>query len=482
MSPEKNKPNLLILTPDQYRADYISAYGHPTIGTKNIDRLAREGVRFDKLYCAAPLCGPSRISFATSMRFSEHGRRNYASCIDYNVPNLVSTLRGEGYRAGMFGKNHLFLTDQLPLAWDELHEVCLGNYDRHPDYHKSFSAFPLADDHEYNITAQLADEAVDFIDRCPDDQPFFCWVNWQDPHPAFTCPEPYASLFNPDDIELPASWTREDKTKPQKLENWRVNSAAIDCTEAEARKAIATYMGQCRYVDDQVGKLVDHLERTGKLENTVILFFSDHGELLGDYGVFHKIPVFHESLARIPGIMRLPRGMAKPCVFDGLAEEVDLAPTLLDFLGLDRPASMVGQSWRGDIESGHVRGRSSALVEAGIQIPTQQEPIPGANQRAPFQPNNYGPGAMVTDGRYKLSMYCDDRHELYDLETDPGEVQNLWDNPDYADIQKRLNELLVQRLLGVGLRPAGPWPGPGVDVRESPPESRNSQWHGSGQI
>jgi len=294
------KFNLLILTPDQYRADYIGCYGHPSIGTTHIDRLAQEGVRFDRCYCSSPLCGPSRISFATSMRFSEHNRRNYWSTINYHVPNLVSSLKNDGYRTGMFGKNHLFLYDQLHEAWDELHERCLGNYDNHPQYTRSHSAFPLEDDHHYNITSLLADETIDFIERNPADQPFFCWVNWQDPHPAFTCPEPYASMFDPAAIKLPKNWMRKTEGKPVRLDNWRINSRSHECSDEEARKAIAMYMGQCRYVDDQVGKIMQSLERMGQLENTIILFWGDHGELLGDFGVFHKLSLFYESLTRIP--------------------------------------------------------------------------------------------------------------------------------------------------------------------------------------
>jgi arylsulfatase A-like enzyme len=168
--------------------------------------------------------------------------------------------------------------------------------------------------------------------------------------------------------------------------------------------------------------------------------------------------------------------MVQPFVFRGLVEAVDLAPTLLEALGIPAPQSMAGRSWQGDILAGRGAGRESVLVEAGLQIPTAPGPVPGAGQRAPFAPNNYGPGAMVTDGRYKLSMYADDRPELYDLARDPHEMENLYGAPAYAAVQARLTELLVQRVLGAGLRPAGPWTGPGIDVRENPPEARPAAW------
>ena len=376
----------------------------------------------------------------------------------------------------MFGKNHLFHYDQLREAWDELHEICLGNYDDHHNYKRSYSAFELEENHPYNITGQLSDEAIDFIGRQKDDEPFFCWVNWQDPHPAFTCPEPYASMFDPDDMELPPNWKPDYSTKPRKLENWQINSLAHKCTEKEAREAIAMYMGQCRYVDDQVGKLVKYLEDSGKLDNTMVVFLGDHGELLGDHGVFHKLPLFYECLSRIPAIIRYPKGMAKPFAFDGLVEQVDLAPTILEGLGVEIPQSMVGESFHEAIVCGDGSGRESALVEAGLQLPTAKGPVPGVNQRAPHIPNSYGPGAMVCDRQYKLSMYCDDKHELYDLQNDPHEMVNLYGNAEYADVQAKMMEIFVKRTLSVGVRPDGAWRGEGVDVRRNPIECREPKW------
>jgi arylsulfatase A-like enzyme len=376
----------------------------------------------------------------------------------------------------MFGKNHVFLYDQLEQIWDEAHEICLGNYDDHPQSKRSYSSFALEDDHRYNITASLADEAIDFIRRSPESQPFFCWVNWQDPHPAFTCPEPYASMFDPAEVVLPLTWNRPTQDKPRKLDNWRINSRANECTEDELRRAIATYMGQCKYVDDQIGRLIDHLEQTGRLEDTLVVFLSDHGEFLGDFGVVHKLPLFYECLTRTPAIMRYPQGTLDPFVFDGLVEQVDLAPTILEALGISVPQSMVGRGLYQQILRADGTGRETVLVEAGLQLPTSSGPIPGVNHRAPVVPNSYGPGAMVGDGRFKLSMYADDRHELYDLQSDPLEEHNLYGRAGHAEIQIRLMETLVQRTLGVGVRPDGEWTADCVDMRRSPPEARETRW------
>ena len=448
------KYNLLIITPDQMRADYLGCYGHHGIGTKHIDALAQNGVRFDRCYCAAPLCGPSRISFATSTYFSEHNHRNYWSTISPGVPNIVKSLKQEGYRTGMFGKNHLFTYDRLPEVWDELDEICVGNYDGHPDYEHSFSSFTLAEDDEYNITGRLTDETISFIEDSK--QPFFAWVNYQDPHPAFCCPEPYASMFDPDDIELPETYENyDDNTQPQRNEVWRAHSEMEFCTDEDMKRTIAYYMGQVRYVDDSVGRIVDALKQTGKEKDTVILFFSDHGELLGDYGMTHKNPTFYDCLTRIPTIIVAPEGRWQGVCFNGLTEEVDLTPSILDILGIDIPPTMVGRSWVNDLDNKDYSGKDTILCEAGAGAPTLRAPIEGLVLKAPRLPTSFGPGAMIRKGDMKLSIYADDRCELYDLSVDPNELNNLYDDPSCANVRSELTLALLRRVLSVKIRDVG---------------------------
>jgi arylsulfatase A-like enzyme len=469
---------LLIVTPDQLRADYLSCYGHPTIGTRHTSRLAREGVRLDAAYCASPLCGPSRISFATSTYVGEHGHRNYGSTISPDVPNLVTALKSAGFRTGMFGKNHLFTYNRLGEVWDELDEICLGNYDGHPKFRNAFSSFTLQADHPYNITARLTDETIDFMQRAGRRRGgrFVAWVNYQDPHPAFCCPPPYDRMFDGDTVTLPPTWGAYDaQAQPLRNEVWRRHSRMDKCDERAMRRAIATYMGQVRYVDDSLGRMLDFLDASGLAADTLVLFFSDHGELLGDYGMTHKNPTFYDCLTRIPVLLRHPAGRWAGTTFRGLVEEVDLAPTLLETLGVAVPPTMVGRSLRPALDAGDDAGRESILCEAGGGAPTWRRPIPRANLKAPFAPTSFGPGAMVRRGDWKLSVYHDDRCELYNLADDPHELRNRFDDASCRAVRADMLLLLAQRLLGVKVRDVGlKWPAqaPAVDIRFEPLEGQ----------
>lgn len=469
--------NLVIITPDQMRADYLGCYGHPSIGTRNLDHLAEEGVRFDQCYCAAPLCGPSRISFATSTYFSEHNHRNYGSTISPSVPNLITSLKQAGYRTGMFGKNHLFTYGRLGEVWDSLDEICLGNCDNHEKYDHSFTSFTMEEDHPYNITGRLTTETIDFMEQT--EGPFVAWVNYQDPHPAFACPKPYDTLFDPKDVIVPQSFYGYQKEKePVRNEVWRIHSEMELCGEEEIRKAISMYMGQIRYVDDSVGRIMEYLEQAGKKENTLVVFFSDHGELLGNHGMTHKNPTFYDCLSRIPVIMRFPDGAFRGTTFRGLVEEVDLSPTILEALGIDIPRTMVGTSWLSALKAGDDSGKETVLCEAGVAAPTCRKAVDGMKIKAPFAPTSYGCGAMIRKGDWKLSLYTDDRGELYHVTEDPEEMENRYEDPSCMEIRQELTLLLCKRIMGVKVREirSDAYPAPWdpawypVDVRQEPLE------------
>ena len=201
-----------------------------------------------------------------------------------------------------------------------------------------------------------------------------------------------------------------------------------------------------------MGRLCDALKENGQDKKTVILFFSDHGELLGDYRMTHKNPTFYECLSHIPAILVHPDGRWKNTVFGGLTEEVDMVPTLLEILGVQIPPTMVGRSWVQALDAGDDTGRDTILCEAGGGCPTCQEPIEGFTITAPHAPTSFGPGAMIRRGNLKLSVYADDLGELYDLEKDPHELHNLYHDDSYRAVRDEMTLLLLKRVMSVKVR------------------------------
>jgi arylsulfatase A-like enzyme len=188
----------------------------------------------------------------------------------------------------------------------------------------------------------------------------------------------------------------------------------------------------------------------------------------------HKLPVFYDDLTKIPVILRHPQGKWAGARFGGLAEEVDLAPTLLEILGVAAPPTMVGRSWVKALDAGDDRGRETVLCEAGGGAPTWKESDPEVELKAPFAPTSFGPGAMLRKAGWKLSFYADDRCELYNLEEDPHELQNLYGVPALAELQAGLTCELLRRVLSVKTRDVGlnwDYPEYPVDVRFEPLEN-----------
>ena len=311
-----------------------------------------------------------------------------------------------------------------------------GNYDGHPKYTNSFSSFTLEKNHPFNITERLTSEGIDFIERNRK-KPFLLWINYQDPHPAYCCPEPYSSMYNPEEIKLSAAVTDYNPAKqPVRNTTFRAHSEMDLCDDDCLKKSIAHYMGQITYVDDNVGRLFNKLKELNLETETIILFFSDHGELLGDYGMTHKNPTFYECLSSIPAILVHPSGEWKGISYTGLVEEVDMTPTLLDLLGLEIPKTMVGKSLVPSMKNKTFEGKESVLCEAGGGAPTCKTVMEGYRQTAPHAPTSFGPGAMIRWKDFKLSVYADDNAELYNLASDPLELNNLYDDPSILNYRR----------------------------------------------
>ena len=212
--------------------------------------------------------------------------------------------------------------------------------DDHPAYRRSWSSGPLDEASPWNLTERLTTAGLNYLDRrSVINEPFFLTLNYQDPHPYFTAPEPYASLFSPDQFDLPENFrTAPVAAEPERLGIWREHSRSNEASETDFKKAMAMYCGQIRYVDDQVGRVFRKLEELEILDQTIVLFWSDHGEFIGDYGVTHKMAAYYDSMVRIPMVLWDPSGTISRGENDELVEGMDIFATILDLCGIDQPA------------------------------------------------------------------------------------------------------------------------------------------------
>ena len=455
-------PNLLWICTDQQRYDTIHTLNNPHIHTPNIDRLVSEGVAFTHAFCQSPICTPSRASFLTGMYpGSVHGCMNGNDRWSENAPLVTKLLKDAGYTCGLSGKLHLAGAQGRvePRPQDDGYSVFHWSHGAHdwwePGEHEYADwlrdqGYILGDmlkqpeqiPPQLHQTTWCADRAIDFIEAQAGGQWLFS-VNFFDPHPPFDPPQEYfdrydmnalpGPLFREGDLEAQARLTGIDfQNKPRRPE------------EFDAQRIKAAYYGMIELIDDNVGRLLDALERTGQRKNTLIIFMSDHGETLGDHGLVAKGCRFYEGLVRVPLIVSWPGQFAPGRVSDALVELIDVAPTLLDVVGLPKPERMQGRSLLPMLKGETDTHREFVRCEYYRALsPAAQAHFVGSY------------ATMLRDRRYKLVNYHGHAMgELFDLDTDPGEFDNLWDDPAYTAIKLRLMQQSFDALaLAVDLGP-----------------------------
>ncbi|MCZ6632727.1 MAG: sulfatase-like hydrolase/transferase [bacterium] len=457
------KPNVLWICTDQQRYDTIGALGNETIRTPNIDGLVNGGVAFTRAYCQNPICQPSRASFMTGLYPSTlHVNGNGVNTFPENVPLISKLFADAGYRCGLVGKLHLNAAyDGVEKRVDDGYSYWHYSHTPHwqtandpskgHDYVQWVAAqgedleAVLADPEgvpdRLHHTTWCAEKTKEFmVQNC--DTPWFVNLNMFYPHPPFNPPREYLDLYDPD--AMPGPLYRESDLAEQKRldlipvqrEAAPPDQLAVGHREGQTGNYLggrqdagamkAHYYALITHIDDHIGCLLDVLEETGQREHTIVIFTSDHGEFLGDHGLIYKGCRFYECMTRVPLIWNWPGQFESGVQASGLVELIDIAPTLLDLAGLEIPDHMQGCSLRpvlcGDASPDTIREfvRSEYYDAQG-----------GKNRDG-----KSGFGTMYRDDRYKLVVYHGyDLGELYDLEEDPGEFENRWDDPEFRDLK-----------------------------------------------
>jgi choline-sulfatase len=435
------KPNILMIMVDQLAAQALPFYGHKVVKVPHLSKLASESVVFDHAYCNSPLCAPSRFSMMSGQLPSSIGAYDNAAYFPADVPTLAHYLRSLGYQTSLCGKMHFVGPDQLHGFEERLTtDIYPSDFGWVPDwedfqtrpswYHNMLSVVQAGKCESSN---QLDfDEEVGFkavrklhdLARTEDERPFFLLTSFTHPHDPFAMTSEYWDRYAHDDIDMPEvkqlSFAELD-AHSQRLHHVSAMSD-YEQTEARVRNARHAYYAMISYIDDKVGALLKTLELTWQRENTVILFVSDHGEMLGERGMWYKMSFFERS-ARIPMLMHVPGLRAQR--IEQPVSLLDILPTLTDIAsdGLFRDyvvpisGSSLFKILRNELPHRPVYGEM--LAEGAI-----------------------APLLMIRQGNFKYIYSKPDPEQLFDLNTDPNELNNLAAQPAYTETLNKFRQML----------------------------------------
>lgn len=416
------KPNILIIYPDQMRADAMSCAGNPCIKTPHIDRLAQEGVRFENAYTAFPLCSPFRASLFTGKY--PHANGIYAN--HYPIPLaqdfLAEILRDSGYRTGYIGKWHLDGGLKHSLVPPGERRLGFEHFVGFNRGHKYFGSI------YYRKTGQpytsrryepdyQTDHLIEFLEQCandPEKRPFLAMISYGLPHPPLVAPAHYLNLYAPDAVPLKDNVPQDAKS------------------QAKAREFLARYYGLIANVDHNVGRVLAWLDSKELTKDTVVIFVSDHGEMAGEQGRYAK-KTFYKSAMHVPLLVRYPGRFPSDYVVGLLVDpSVDTMPTLLELCGLPIPPKVQGTSYLSLLEGDSKPVRNEIYYEILME---QEGP-----ERFPVPER----GVRTLEWLYVRTK--DTPQALFDLRNDPLETNNLASSGDHQAVIERFDQLLAEHM------------------------------------
>jgi len=415
------RPNVLWIFSDQHRASAIGCYGDPNIETPHLDRLAREGIRFTNAYSSTPICSPFRACLYTGQHITTHGVTSlFRPLLPAQQPELPEVLREAGYHTSHMGKWHLgggdcpthYVTPYFRPGWDEWLGWENSNVPMATTYSVGDHPHPVRTLPGYQTDA-LTDLTLEWLRAQPPDRPWFHVVSVEPPHSPNIAPEPYMAMFADRPLEFRPNYALDH---PQRERNDRL---------------LRGYYAQIKDLDDNVGRILAALEQTGQLDNTIVCYLSDHGDMMGSHGRQQKSRPEEES-ANIPLIVRYPRRIPAGVVSDAFIGGVDLMPTLLGLLGIAIPQSVEGEDLSGVLTGERQEGADAVLLQYETAF-------------FPFTPHTVF--RALRTGRWLYSHFLTQGPaQLFDLEADPCELHNLIDAPDHEATRQRLHAMLADRL------------------------------------
>ncbi len=439
-----DNPNVLLIVTDHWSAPLLGAAGHPAIHTPVLNQLCRNGVRFTNAYSEHPVCIPARRTLMTGTPARIHGDRRFQPRLEMpDLPTLAQTFRNAGYQAYAVGKTHTY-PQRDRIGFDDVqlddegrtlygvtddYEIFLGDKGflgrqfGHGMSNNAYQTTPWHLPEEVHATNWATDTLARFIRRRDPKRPAFWYLGYRHPHPPLVPPQRFLDHY--DGVELDEAfvgdWAKDPETLPYHLQAVAARGGYSDREKRAARKA---FYALCTHIDQQIGTLIGTIREEGILDNTVILFTSDHGDMLGNHDLWAK-QTFYEWSAGIPMVLvgtENCRRVGFNRTDDRLVGLQDVMPTLLDLAGIDIPET--------------VEGRSMVSGE-------RREILYGEFGEAGHC------SRMLRNGTHKLIYYpVGNVFQLFDLENDPDEMVDLADDPASANILGHLKDRLREELYG----------------------------------
>ncbi len=454
--------NFVFFFPDEMRAESVSCYGHPLVKMPNFDRLAEEGVRFDQCHVQHTVCTPSRCSLMTGLYPHVSGHRTLWHLLRPHEPSLFRYLKEAGYHIEWYGKNDLYSRDYFDGRegrgvidrFDDFGNAHAGANAFEPGEAGRFSFLYEPFDGDVHETGDMrrVEAGIDFLQqRAGDSEPFVLYLPLSLPHPPYACPQPYHDMYDPDDI--PPLRPAELPNKPDFHRLIRESRKLEEVSDELFAKIQAVYLGSNSYVDWMLGQLLETLDGTGLAEDTMVIVAADHGDWAGDYGLVEKWPSgLDDTLTRVPLIIRAP-GSARGHVVQEPIEFFDIMATVMEAAGLETRHTHFARSLVPQLQGAPGDPDRAVYAEGGYD-PHEPHCFEGRpNARIFEDPNHiYYPkgvqqqlapesvcrATMMRTLDYKLIRRPLGVSELYDLRRDPRELDNVYDDPDCAELRDRM--------------------------------------------
>lgn len=459
----QRRPHVLWLMSDQHHAGCTGYAGNPNVRTPNLDRIAARGVEFTRAFANNPICSPSRICFMTGQYMRTHRMfgNDHAEYPHPNPETLACLFRRYGYQTGLFGKSHMIrrwdddgfervrYTDLCDATHDDpltthyfryLNELGLADFyeEGSPKKGQAYTldgTAPAVLPYEHSIEHYTGEETLKFLTERDVSRPFFIHMTFQRPHAPIAPAGEFFDLYDPEEIVLPDSavdyFENRFSGKPGFMRRMLENGCGYPLADTDPmrlKRCLASYYALITCIDMEIGRVLQKLEEMGELENTIIFYTADHGDFAGDHGLFHKNFGLYESIQRIPFLLSWPGG-PRGMRCEEIVESVDFYPTLCQLCEVPLPPGREGKSVV-SVVLGDEPGRDAAYCEWDWWLLRRKV-------------------AAIRTRDFRLVFYGgSEGGELYDHRSDPGEVNNLWEQPEYAGISTELLGRLLEFTLG----------------------------------